>query len=74
VVTLWMGVGSTYITRRTAAASQTVIDDVNPQRVYEGAAPEIQEPATEVHAPAANAAAISPKLVKKISTERRGTR
>jgi NADH-quinone oxidoreductase subunit M len=74
VVTLWMGVGSTYITRRTAAASQTVIDDVNPQRVYEGAAPEIQKPATEVHAPAANAAVISPNLVKKISTERRGTR
>jgi NADH-quinone oxidoreductase subunit M len=41
VVTLWMGVGSGYITRRTAAASQTVIDQVNPQRVYEGAAPAV---------------------------------
>jgi NADH-quinone oxidoreductase subunit M len=74
VVTLWMGVGSTYITHRTAAASQTVIDDVNPQRLYEGAVPEIKTPATQVHAPAANAAVISPSLVKKISTERRGTR
>ncbi len=35
IVMLWMGIGSTYFTRRTAAASQTVIDQVEPQRPYE---------------------------------------
>src|SRR5439155_1141155 len=31
VVILWMGVGSPFITRRTAAATQTVMDQVEPQ-------------------------------------------
>jgi NADH-quinone oxidoreductase subunit M len=44
VVTLWMGIGSTYITRRTAAASQTVIDQVEPQRPYEAGAPDCATP------------------------------
>jgi NADH-quinone oxidoreductase subunit M len=35
IVMLWMGIGSTYFTRRTAVASQTVIDQVEPQRPYE---------------------------------------
>ena len=35
VMILWMGIGSTYFTRRTAAASQTMIDQVEPQRPYE---------------------------------------
>src|SRR6202795_2232188 len=35
IVMLWMGIGSTYFTRRTAAASQAVIDQVEPQRPYE---------------------------------------
>jgi NADH-quinone oxidoreductase subunit M len=35
IVMLWMGIGSTYFTRRTAAASQTVIDQVEPQRPFE---------------------------------------
>jgi NADH-quinone oxidoreductase subunit M len=39
VVMLWMGIGSTFFTQRTAAASQTVIDQVEPQRPYEAAAP-----------------------------------
>jgi NADH-quinone oxidoreductase subunit M len=39
VVTLWMGIGSVFITRRTAAAAQTVIEQVEPQRPYEAAAP-----------------------------------
>jgi NADH-quinone oxidoreductase subunit M len=39
LVMLWMGIGSTYFTRRTAAASQTVIDQVEPQRPYEAATP-----------------------------------
>jgi NADH-quinone oxidoreductase subunit M len=38
VVILWMGVGSPFITRRTAAATQTVMDQVEPQRAYEAAA------------------------------------
>src|SRR5689334_1368215 len=39
VVTLWMGIGSTFITNRTAAATQTVMEQVEPQRAYEVAAP-----------------------------------
>jgi hypothetical protein len=36
---LWMGIGSTYFMRRTAAASQAVIDQVEPQRPYEARVP-----------------------------------
>jgi NADH-quinone oxidoreductase subunit M len=39
IVTLWMGIGSVFITRRTATASQTVIDQVEPQRPYEAEVP-----------------------------------
>jgi NADH-quinone oxidoreductase subunit M len=39
VIMLWMGIGSTYFTRRTAAASQTIIDRVEPQRPYEASVP-----------------------------------
>ena len=39
IVMLWMGIGSTYFTRRTAAASQAVIDQVEPQRPYEAGVP-----------------------------------
>ena len=39
IVTLWMGIGSTFITARTATAAQNVIDQVEPQRPYEAAAP-----------------------------------
>ena len=39
LVTLWMGIGSAFITRRTATATQTVIDQVEPQRAYEVAIP-----------------------------------
>jgi NADH-quinone oxidoreductase subunit M len=44
IVTLWMGIGSTFITARTAAASQAVIDQVEPQRPYEAAAPNVTLP------------------------------
>jgi len=37
VVILWMGIGSPFITRRTAAATQTVMDQVEPQWAYEAA-------------------------------------
>jgi NADH-quinone oxidoreductase subunit M len=39
LIMLGMGIGSTYFTRRTAAASQTIIDQVEPQRPYEASAP-----------------------------------
>jgi NADH-quinone oxidoreductase subunit M len=39
VVTLWMGISSAFVTRRTSTAAQTVIDEVEPQRPYEAAAP-----------------------------------
>jgi NADH-quinone oxidoreductase subunit M len=44
VVILWMGIGSTFITKRTAAAAQDVIDQVEPQRPYEAAAPNVTAP------------------------------
>ncbi len=44
IVTLWMGIGSTFITARTAAAAQDVIDQVEPQRPYEAAAPKFAAP------------------------------
>ena len=45
LVMLWMGIGSTYFTHRTATASQTVIDQVEPQRPYEAVAPSKTAPA-----------------------------
>jgi NADH-quinone oxidoreductase subunit M len=40
VVTLWMGIGSVFITRRTAAASQSVIEQMGrPRRAYDASAP-----------------------------------
>ncbi len=39
IVTIWMGIGSTFITARTATAAQEVIDQVEPQRAYEAVAP-----------------------------------
>jgi NADH-quinone oxidoreductase subunit M len=39
VVALWMGIGSPFITRRTAAATNTVMEQVEPQRAYEVSAP-----------------------------------
>ena len=52
VVTLWMGIGSPFITRRTAAATQTVMDQVEPQRAYEAAAPAVTTPARVISASA----------------------
>ncbi len=57
VVTLWMGIGSVFITRRTAAAAQTVIEQVEPQRPYEAAAPSGAAPR------AANGAAAAAKAI-----------
>jgi NADH-quinone oxidoreductase subunit M len=65
VVILWMGLGSVFITRRTDAASQTVIEQVEPRRPYEVSAPNGIEPQAAI-APASQA--------KIISAERLGTR
>jgi NADH-quinone oxidoreductase subunit M len=53
VVTLWMGIGSPFITRRTAAATQTVMDQVEPQRAYEAAAPSYVMPQTKAYSASA---------------------
>ncbi len=58
VVTLCMGIGSTFITARTAAAAQSVIDEVEPQRPYEAAAPNGFTPHAK-HASSSTAKAIS---------------
>jgi NADH-quinone oxidoreductase subunit M len=65
IVTLWMGVGSVYITRRTAAASENVINQVEPQRPYETSTP--------ISAPP-DAKTSSARITKEISLERVGTR
>jgi len=60
-----MGIGSVFITRRTDAASQTVIEQVEPGRPYEAAVPKGNAPQAAI-APASQA--------KIISAERLGTR
>jgi NADH-quinone oxidoreductase subunit M len=65
VVTLWMGIGSTFITRRTDVAAQTVIDQVDPRRPYEAAAPNGTAP---------RAGTVPASQVKLITAERLGTR
>jgi NADH-quinone oxidoreductase subunit M len=44
VIILWMGIGSTYITRRTEASAQAVVRDVYPQQPAEAGRPAV--PAT----------------------------
>jgi NADH-quinone oxidoreductase subunit M len=51
LVILWMGLGSVFITRRTAVASETVIEQVEPQRPYESLLPR-PAPSTASSAPA----------------------
>jgi NADH-quinone oxidoreductase subunit M len=63
VVTLWMGIGSVFITRRTAAAAHTVIEQVEPQEPYEAAAPSDATP------PAANGAANAAKAMSLEGSE-----
>jgi hypothetical protein len=65
VVTLWMGIGSTFITARTASAAQSVIDEVEPRRPYEAAAPNGATP---------QAKRDSSSAAKAISSERLGIR
>jgi NADH-quinone oxidoreductase subunit M len=62
VVTLWMGIGSAFITRRTATAAQTVIDQVEPQRPYEAGAPGATAPQSAAAASSESKAPAAEKL------------
>jgi NADH-quinone oxidoreductase subunit M len=65
VITIWMGIGSTFITSRTAAASQNVINQVEPQQPYEAAAPNGVLPIAKIDRASA---------MKILSSERLATR
>ena len=67
VITLWMGIGSVFITGRTAAASQSVLDQmVRPERAYDASAPASFIPTPGKTAPAG--------AEKQNALERLGTR
>jgi hypothetical protein len=76
IVTLWMGIGSTFITARTAAAAQDVIDQVEPQRPYEAAAPGVTTPdaMTPGRIPSQAKGDSASAAAKVISKERLGLR
>jgi NADH-quinone oxidoreductase subunit M len=67
VITLWMGIGSVFITGRTAAASQSVIDQMGrPPRAYDA-----QQPHSQPGGAGAASVVIAPK---SNSVERLGAR
>jgi NADH-quinone oxidoreductase subunit M len=71
VITLWMGIGSVFITGRTAAASQSVIEQMTrPERAEEATAPAKLAP--QVGQQSNGSAAIA--APKSNSLERLGTR
>jgi len=80
VITLWMGIGSVFITGRTAAASQSVIDQMDrPQRPEEAVGARHVYPELRRAVPAAstapNIAPAAPSAAQKsTSLERLGTR
>jgi NADH-quinone oxidoreductase subunit M len=62
VITLWMGIGSVFITGRTATASKSVIDQMDrPQRAEEAIRP-------STPAPAAPSAAQKPTSLERLGT------
>jgi NADH-quinone oxidoreductase subunit M len=70
VITLWMGVGSVFITGRTAAASQSVIEQMTrPPRAYDARTPRKATP--EIGQQTNGSASAAPK---QNSLERLGTR
>ncbi|MGC0773436.1 MAG: NADH-quinone oxidoreductase subunit M, partial [Candidatus Acidiferrum sp.] len=70
VIILWMGLGSTFITGRTAVASQSVLDQMaRPPRAYDALAP--ARPVPQVSQQPTGPASAAPKLN---SVERLGTR
>jgi NADH-quinone oxidoreductase subunit M len=60
LVTLWMGIGSAYITSRTAASVENVVNQVRPQGAAEAARPR-SAPRTTTAALAASSASTSPE-------------
>jgi NADH-quinone oxidoreductase subunit M len=73
LITIWMGVGSAFITHRTAAASKTVLEQAEPQRMYQGMHRGQTPPAPKI-IPAAATSATTTRIAKENSTERLGTR
>jgi hypothetical protein len=70
VIALWMGIGSVFITGRTAAASQSVLDQMTrPPRAYDA-----QAPATVAPKPGKTPIALVSVPEKQNSLERLGTR
>jgi len=70
VVTLWMGIGSVFITRRTAAASQSVIEQMGrPPRAYDASTP-----ANIIPTPGKTCNALPAGAEKQSPLERLGTR
>jgi NADH-quinone oxidoreductase subunit M len=70
VITLWMGIGSVFITGRTAAASQSVIEQmIRPLRAYDARTPVNATP--EVGQQTSGSASAAPK---QNALERLGTR
>jgi hypothetical protein len=76
VVTLWMGIGSTFITKRTAAAAQDVIDQVEPQRPYEAIVPNETTPSAVTPRRVALQAKRDPvsAAARVVASERQGVR
>ncbi|MGH9741134.1 MAG: complex I subunit 4 family protein [Candidatus Acidiferrum sp.] len=75
VIILWMGIGSTFITNRTATASQAVLDQMaRPPRAYEAAVPAKSAPAVSRPAHAAADLVNTSIPAKQNSLERLGTR
>jgi len=70
VITLWMGIGSVFITGRTAAASQSVIEQMTrPPRAYDARTP--RKAAPEASRQTSGSASAAPK---QNALERLGTR
>jgi NADH:ubiquinone oxidoreductase subunit 4 (subunit M) len=71
VITLWMGLGSVFITGRTAAGSQSVIEQMTrPPRAYDALAPAKGGPQVGGQPPSGSASVAQ----KPNSLERLGTR
>lgn len=75
VITLWMGIGSTFITGRTANASQSVLDQmVRPPRAFEAIVPAKPLPAALLPASVTASQRNAGGAQSPISIERLGTR
>jgi hypothetical protein len=72
IVILWMGIGSAFLTRRTASATDTIRKSMERQQWYNGAAPASDIPA----APSSSGNAANNNIESKdiITLERSGNR